>query len=102
MPLLVSMVTLYPTELVAVTSRPLPGAQGDIPGDHSRLSRSRLRSNQLQQQRPLGVEPVLRLIHHDCVGAIENLVIDLDITPNRQAMHDDPFPASGRAKSGRG
>ena len=56
------------------------------------------RPQQLQQQRPLRVEPVLRLVHHDRVGPVQHRVVDLHVAAHRQAVHHDAPAAPGRAQ----
>ena len=51
--------------------------------------------DQLQQQRPLRVQPVLRLVHHHRVRPVEHRVVDLDVAPHRQAVHHDALAAAG-------
>ena len=54
--------------------------------------------DQLQQQRPLRMQPVLRLVHHRGGRSVEHGVVDLDVAAHRQAVHDDPLAAARGAE----
>ena len=58
-------------------------------------------SEHLEQQRPLRVQPVLGLIDHHGIGAVQDGVVDLDVAAHRQAVHDDAAAAPGRAQAAR-
>jgi len=50
------------------------------------------------QDGPLGLKSVLRLLDYYCVGALQNLTVDLHISQIGKRMHHDPFAAPGGAK----
>src|SRR3954468_17715023 len=44
------------------------------------------------------MQPILGLVDHHRIGTVENFVIDFDVPPYRQAVHDDSLAPASRAK----
>ena len=49
-----------------------------------------------QQQCPLHVQAILRLVHHGALRSVQHRTVDLDVAAHRQAVHRDPVPPAVR------